>query len=118
MSNQGFFELGLLDVAARPANDAGVRVSFFRISDNREVSKSTGLAFPPAHRFVLPAFPQERNLFAEVTPSRFRQRKSGVFTLTEGETIPRNLTLFRQPGKWAASFDAWDQLPNHHQPLK
>jgi hypothetical protein len=45
-------------------------------------------------------------------------RRSGIFTLTDGETITRNLTLFRQPGKWAASFDAWDQLPNQHQPLK
>ena len=118
MGNQGFFELGLLDVAARPANDTNVKVTFTRTSDNREIARATNLVFPPAHRFVLPAFPQDRNLFAEVTAPRFRQRKSGIFTLTDGETIARNLTLFRLPGKWAASFDAWDQLPNHHQPLK
>jgi hypothetical protein len=118
MSNQGFFELGLLDVAGRPANDTSVKVNFIRVADNKVVAQSTNLVFPPAHRFVLPAFPQERNLFAEVAAPRFRQRRSGIFTLTDGETITRNLTLFRQPGKWAASFDAWDQLPNQHQPLK
>lgn len=118
MSNQGFFELGLLDVASRPANDTNVKVGFIRVSDNKVISQSTNLVFPPAHRFALPAFPQEKNLFAEVTAPRFRQRRSGIFTLTDGETITRNLTLFRVPGKWVADFDAWDQLPNHHQPLK
>src|SRR5215213_2129799 len=118
MGNQGFFELGLLDVASRPANDTNVRVSFFRVTDNKEISKNTDIAFPPSRRFVLPAFPQEKNLFAEVTAPRFRQRKSGVFLLTDGETVSRNLTLFRIPGKWTAAFDAWDQLPNHHLPLK
>lgn len=32
MSNEGFFELGLLDVAGRPASESNVKVSFVRIS--------------------------------------------------------------------------------------
>lgn len=118
MSNQGFFELGLLDMAARPVSESNVRVNFFRAIENREISKATGLNFPPSHRFALPAFPQERQLFCEVTPPRFLQRKSGVFTLTDGETISRNLTLFRRSDKWKAEFDTWDNLPNLHLPLK
>jgi len=118
MSNQGFFELGLLDMAARPANESNVKVSFFRAIENKEISKAMGLSFPPAHRFALPAFPLERQLFCEVTPPRFLQRKSEVFTLTDGETISRNLTLFRRSDKWKAEFDTWDNLPNLHLPLK
>lgn len=118
MSNQGFFELGLLDMAARPAIESNVKVSFFRALENKEISKAAGVSFPPTHRFALPAFPQEKQLFCEVTPPRFLQRKSAPFTLTDGETISRNLTLFRRSDKWKAKFDAWDNLPNLHFPLK
>jgi hypothetical protein len=118
MSNQGFFELALRDVAGRPAGESDVRVGFFRVTDNREIVRATGLAFPPPHTFVLPAFPQERQLFCEVTPPRFRQRKSDIFLLTDGETISRELTLMRRPDKWKADFVTWDQLPNFQLPLK
>ncbi|HEY0172456.1 MAG TPA: hypothetical protein VGB98_15650 [Pyrinomonadaceae bacterium] len=118
MSNQGFFELGLLDMAARPVSESNVKVGFFRATENREISRATGLSFPPSHRFALPAFPQERQMFCEVTPPRFLQRKSGVFLLTDGETVSRNLTLFRRSDKWKAEFVAWDSLPNLHLPLK
>jgi len=118
MSNQGFLELGLLDTASRPANDAGVRVVVFRLTDNREIAKFTDLTFPPSHKFRLPAFPQENNLYCQVTPTRFRHRNSSPFFLTDGETVTRNLTLFRLPGQWSAAFDAWDQLPNFHHTLK
>lgn len=118
MSNQGFLELGLLDAAARPANDTGVRVTAFKVSDNQQVRHFDKLTFPPTHRLVLPAYPQVHQLYCQVTPQRFRHRKTGPFMLTDGEVITRNLTLFRLPGEWNAAFDAWDQLPNFHLPLK
>lgn len=118
MSNQGFFELGLLDMAARPVSESNVKVSFFRAVENKIISTAAGLNFPPAHRLALPAFPQERQMFCEVTPPRFLQRKSGIFLLTDGETVSRNLTLFRRSDKWKAEFVAWDDLPNLHLPLK
>ena len=118
MANEGFFELGLLDVAGRPINETGVRVSFIRIADNKVISTAANLSFPPPHRFALPAFPQEKNLICEVTPPRYRQRRSGIFTLTNRETIVRNLTLFRRPDKFSADFTAWQQLPSHFLPFK
>lgn len=119
MSNEGFFDLGLLDVADRPANDPDVKIRFFRIADpTRTIVHATNLTFPPKRRFTLPAFPQAVNLVCEVTASRFRQRRSDVFTLTDGETITRNLTLFRRPEKWAAEFVLWNQLANHFAPLQ
>jgi hypothetical protein len=118
MSNEGFFQLGLADVSNRPVNESKVRVGFVRVADNKTILSAAGLDFPPSRRFAVPAFPQERNLFCEVTPQRYRARRSGVFTLTDGETIVRNLTLLRQPDKWEADFTEWDQLPSHFFPLK
>lgn len=118
MSNEGFFQLGLQDVAGRPVNEANVRVSFIRVSDNKVIATASKLDFPPPHRFALPAFPQESNLVCEVTTPRYRQRRSGVFTLTDGETIIRNLNLFRRPDKFSTGFTEWNQLSSHFLPLK
>ena len=118
MSNEGFFQLSLIDVVGRPVNESSVKVGFVRVTDNKTISAATNLDFPPHHRFAIPAFPQEKNLFCEVTPPRYRMRRSGIFTLTDGETIVRNLTLFRRPDKWSASFTSWDQLSSHFLPLK
>lgn len=118
MSNEGFFQLGLLDAAGRPINESAVTVRFIRATENKIIASQTKLEFPPSKQFAVAAFPQEKNLLCEVTAPRFRQRRSGVFTLTDGETIIRNLTLFRRPDKFSASFSAWDQLPSLIFPLK
>ena len=118
MSNQGFFELGLLDVAGRPVNETGVKVGFIRMPENKLIGPPAKLDFPPPRRFAVPAFPQEKHLVCEVTTARYRQRRSGLFILTDGETIVRHLTLFRRADKFTASFTAWDQLPSHFLPFK
>lgn len=118
MPNQGFFKLGLLDVAGRPVNETGVKVSFIRVTENKVIATATNLDFPPEHTFAVPAFPQEQNLLSEVTTPRFRQRRSGIFTLTDKETIVRNLNLFRRPDKFSASFTEWNQLPSHFLAFK
>ena len=118
MGNEGVFELGLLDVRSQSARDPKVRVSFFRATDGRLIRKPMNLKFPPNRRFKLPAFPQERSLYCQITPSRFRQRTSGFFTLTDGETLRRELTVFRLPNKWRARFTRWNQLPSHFRLLK
>lgn len=118
MANEGFFRLDLMTVEGRPVNDPGIKVSFIRMLENKSILSASNLKFPPPHTFTVAAFPQEHNLLCEVTPPRFRQRRSGVFTLTDRETISRNLTLFRRPDKFAASFTTWDQLPSFFLPLK
>lgn len=119
MSNEGFFELGLLDTADRPVNDSEVRVKFFRLTDpGATIAQATKLTFPPRRRFTLPAFPQAANLVCEIAAPRFKLRRSDLFTLTDGETISRNLTLFRKPEKWDVEFVVWNQLANHFLPLQ
>lgn len=118
MANEGFFQLGLIDVRGRPVNESNTKVGFRKVSENKTVASATNLTFPPPHKFRVPAFPQEKNLICDVTPSRYRTRTSDIFTLTDGETMVRNLTLFRLPDKWSANFTAWEQLSSHFQPLK
>lgn len=118
MSNQGFFKLGLLDVAGRPVNETGVRISFVRVFQNTIIGAPTRHDFPPEQTFAVPAFPQEQNLRCDVTPTRFRHRSSGAFTLMDNETIARNLTLFRRPDKFSSNFTQWNQLPIHFAALK
>jgi hypothetical protein len=118
MSNEGFFQLSLIDVRGRPVNESKVKVAFVRVTDNKTIGSEANLDFPPPHTFAVPAFPQEKQLFCEVTPPRYRMRRTDIFMLTDGETIARNMTLFRRPEKWSASFTAWDQLSSHFVPLK
>lgn len=110
MGNEGFLELGLLDVTNQPARDPSTNVSFFRASDNREILRKNDLEFPPIRRFRLPAFPQEQNLICETTPSRFRQGNTGFFTLTDGKVTRRNPIVLRLPDKWAPQFVPWNLL--------
>jgi hypothetical protein len=116
--NQGVFELGLLDVRNRPARDSNVDVTILRASDNQALVRKKKLSFPPNKSFALPAFPQASNLFCDIAPSRFRIRKSAFFTLTDGETIRRNLTVLRLPDQWHARFDRWNDLTDHFGDLK
>lgn len=109
MPNEGFLELTLLTVDAEPARDPSTRVTFQRVSDGQTIGSAT-TSFPPSRRFRLPAFPQEKALSCFIAPKRYRHRNVGVFTLTDGETITRQPTVFRDPKQWAASFVKWDEL--------
>ncbi len=119
MSNEGFFELGLLDAENKPANETGVTIGFHRISaPDKFIRRDRDLSFPPNRRFTIPAFPQADNLICDIVAPRYRHRKSTAFTVFDGETIIRNLTVIRRPDKWKAKFDLWHQLPNELLPLK
>ncbi len=117
MPNEGTLELTLLTVDAQPAKDPATFVSFQRVSDGREIGHATK-SFPPARAFKLPAFPQERALICYVSPERYRHRNVGIFTLTDGETITRQPTVFRIPNLWNASFVKWANLGDPFKPLR
>ena len=116
MANQGTLEITLLGVDGNPAGDPETFVSFIRTSDGREIGRATR-AFPPSRRFLLPSFPQERAIACLVTPERYRHRDVGIFTLTDGETISRQPTVFRIPDRWSARFVRWADLPQDLDPL-
>ena len=117
MPNEGIFEVILIDVKRNPVRDT-LDVEFRRASDGKAIREASDLSFPPTLAFRLPAFPQTINLYCDITPTRFRMRKSGFFTLTDGETIRRELTVMRLPSQWRARFERWAQLPARFDPLK
>jgi hypothetical protein len=116
MANEGIFELTLLTVDAQAAEDPHTVVEFERTSDGQTIGRAT-TSFPPPRRFPLPAFPQEKSLACFVSPRRYRRRFVSVFTLTDGETIARQPTVFRDPKQWAADFTLWDELGDPFQPI-
>ncbi len=118
MANEGFLEIDLRDVVDQPAHDANTRVRFFRSADNTQIALPVEVSFPPVRRFALPAFPQEKNLFCETSPSRFRRGNTGLFTLTDGKVTRRNPVVLRSPDKWTPQFVTWNQLSNDFLPLK
>ena len=108
--NQGTLELTLLHPDGTRARDAHTLATFLRTPEGKEIGRAT-LRFPPAQRVKLPAFPQERAIACVITPERYRHREVGVFTLTDGETIYRQPTVFRLPLLWTPSFRKWASLP-------
>jgi hypothetical protein len=115
--NQGTLDLGIVDVLGSPIRDT-VRTVVRRGLGDRKVLFSGNLPFPPRHVFPLPAFPQEDNLVCEISPTRWRMRTTGFFTLTDQEPITRNLTVLRQPRKWQPVFEPFGTLPVELAPLR
>lgn len=118
MGNEGIFELELKDAAHQPAHDERTRVRFFRASDNDVIAESNNLTFPPARRFTLPAFPQERNLYCEAAPSRFRMANTGLFTLNTVDVRSESVTALKLPDKWEPQFVLWNSLSGEFNSLK
>ena len=108
MANSGILELRLLDTRSAPVEDPSVRVSIRR-HDGRLLLRRT-LALAPAVRLELPAFPDAHALHGLLEPTRFRAREIPFLSLTHGETVRRDLTVFRRPEEWRARFDAWADL--------
>lgn len=118
MSNKGTYELNLLDVRGKLITDPRVTVQFRRGTNGRPIG-TVHAKYPSQRRFKdLPAFPQGRNLYCEITPSRFHHRKSGFFTLRDKKTIKSELIVLRIPSKWKPRFENWNRMPNHFRPLK
>lgn len=118
MGNEGFLELGLLDSRKDPARDTDTRVRVVRAGTTKTLQQKDHLEFPPVRRFTLPAFPQEKNLVCEITPSRYRRANTGVFMLTDNKVTIRNPIVLRSPDKWAPRFVPWNLLPGDFLALK
>ena len=106
------FELGLIGVRKELIRQTDVTVEIYKGGSTTPIERHTGLSFPPARPFTVPAFPQAHNLHCEVTAPRYRFRNSGVFTFVDGETIRRELTMVRDSRLWQPRFLRWNDLPN------
>lgn len=117
MSQSGFVELSLLQTDGAPAIAPNTRVSVRDAVTLRRFA-SVHVSFPPARRLEVPAYPESQVLVVDVTPERYLPRSSMGFTVTNGETITRRLTVLRNPRKWQAAFTAYAQLPVQFDSLR
>ena len=117
MGNEGTLELTLLTVDTEPARDPGTFVSFLRAGDGEEIGRAKR-SFPPTRVFKLPAFPQEKAIACLITPERYRHREVGIFTLTDGEPIARQPTVFKIPDRWEAKYIKWADLDDSFDALR
>ncbi len=116
MANQGTLELVLNDVRRGTLKGFKARVELRR--SGGDLPDVTLDPFPAKAKLLLAAFPQAEQVEFRVVTERFRIRSGGVFTLTDGETIQRTLTLFRRPSRWRARFTRLARLGGRHQALK
>lgn len=111
----GTLDLGFLTTEGAVANDDGVEIRFKR--DNRAVEPQRDLKFGASHKFQLDAFPTVSVWSFDAYLPRYRTRGGGFFTLTNGETVKRRLTVLRKPSAWNARFAKWDALGKDFHPL-
>lgn len=118
MANTGLFKLGLIGVYNDVVREEGVAVEFCAPETTRPLLRAVGLSFPPSRAFELPAFPQASNLICKVTSPRYHFRQSGFFTMIDGESVTRDLTMLRNGREWAPRFVRWNDLPDRFDRLK
>lgn len=120
MANRGSLTLTLRDVEGQPIEDEDVTVRFWVDKSRRDPIRGVSFVPPTSTRRFggLPAFPQGRVLRGRVSPSRYRTRNIGFFTLIDGEDHPVTLKLLRRADEWSASFGSWSSLSGRFASLK
>lgn len=102
------FTLSINNAEGRPAFESNCNVGFQR-TDGSTAAQAKGVSFPPARTFIIPAFPQEKNLFCLIRPSLYSLVQSKFF-IPNGDTN-QTVTLQRLPDQWTPAFPALATLP-------
>jgi hypothetical protein len=110
MSDRAFFTVRLMNAEGKLAEEPNCTIDFRR-TDGTTVSSARHVMLPPERRFVLPAFPQERNLYCVITPSLYGIVTSRFFTPTEDKAEQEDITVLRSPDAWAPKFTSFSALP-------
>lgn len=102
------FTLSLKNSEGSDAFEPNCTVNFQR-TDESTAAQAKGVAFPPARTFIIPAFPQEKNLFCVIRPSLYNLVQSSFF-IPNGDKN-QTVTLQRLPDQWTPAFPALATLP-------
>lgn len=108
MADNARFNLSLLNVEGTPANEPDCDILFVR-TDRTTARAAKHVSFPPDHSFMLPAFPEERNLICQINPSLYQPATSDFFT--PSTEITQKVVLVRKADQWTPEFTALDSLP-------
>jgi hypothetical protein len=102
------FTLSLVNAEGTPAFEPNCYVGFKRTDDSTAV-EAKSVAFPPDRTFLLPAWPEEGNLYCEINPSLYQVVKSGFFLPRNPN--PQTVTAVRLPNRWDPVFAPFSALP-------
>lgn len=108
MADIARFQLNLTTTEGTPAEEPNCYIGFMRTNGTTAV-EAKGIAFPPNHTFILPAWPQEQNLFCLIKPSLYQVVQSEFFRPDAGSQT-QGVTLVRLPDKWTPEFQPLAQL--------
>src|SRR5438270_1800993 len=102
------FTLSINNAEGRAAFEPNCNVGFQR-TDGSTAAQAKGVSFPPARTFIIPAFPQEKNLFCLIRPTLYSLVQSRFFIPT-GDTN-QTATCQRLPDQWSPPFPPLASLP-------
>jgi hypothetical protein len=117
MSNIGKLGLTIRNTENQPALDPKTRIDVKR-KDGTAILRFRELNLPLNTQLEIPAFPQESNLFCDVTPKRYRYFRTEFFTLSTSTPGTIEARAMRLPQHWSARFTAWNQLSADFTPIK
>ncbi len=118
MATKGTFRLILLDVEGDFLQETATEVTFFRVLDNQQLGDVARVNFSQGPvDFSLQAFPAGP-YYCQITPMRYRLLKSGIVSITAGQTVVEQRTVPRDPGRWRAQFVPWASLDGSFSPLR
>jgi hypothetical protein len=117
MSNIGKLGLTIRNVENQPALDPNTRIDVKR-KDGMAILRFKELNLPLNGQLEIPAFPQESNLFCDVTPKRYRNFRTEYFTLLTSAPGTIEARAMRLPKQWGVRFTAWNQLSADFTPIK
>jgi hypothetical protein len=117
MSNIGKLGLTIRNIENQPALDPNTRIDVKR-KDGTAILRFRELNLPLNTQLDIPAFPQESNLFCDVTPKRYRDFRTEFFTLSTSAPGTIETRAMRLPKQWSARFTPWNQLSDEFTPVK
>lgn len=110
MSDIAYFTIQLRTAESTPAEEPNCKVDFRR-TDQTSAGGAPHVVFPPDRTFALPAFPQERTLYCDITPSLYQPVKSEFFTPDAGKPREEQVIAVRLPDAWSPEFVKLADLP-------
>jgi hypothetical protein len=102
------FTLSIKNAEGSVAFEPNCNVDFQR-TDGSTAAQAKGVALPPSRTFIIPAFPQEKNLFCLIRPSLYSLVQSNFFIPNGNKN--QTVTLQRLPDQWTPKFPALATLP-------
>ena len=119
-SNRGKLDLHLFTVEGKRVSDSNAHLRMFKIGPNlKEEEIFRGDVRIIAGELIpVTAFPQVKEIFCQITSTRFRETITPVFKILDDEVTEVMVPVLRKPEKWRPDFRRFNDLPSGFDALK